>query len=274
MKPVKRLNPLKFYLSEKLSGTRYAMALVARFFNQLNRGNKMKILNMLLALLTVSVLGEMAQAQFGRGQHITLDFYDLEIGGQEALRLKQEIQRQHPYINLQSAELLSVELVAKSRMGRAQASLLVGGMQSGDYTIPGSPRDWHNPSEYTFNTTYLHNDRGTSQGPWQIIITGNVKVRRVHLTIMQRHPRPVPGPRPVPVPMPSRVISVKGHGYYPSELTAHAICILNGYSGAMGFTQWRQAGNIIQGQYSRDGRPYFETLVWSGGMAINEVTCR
>lgn len=96
--------------------------------------------------------------------------------------------------------------------------------------------------------------------------------------VPQPQPQPVPRPQPVPQPAPHPgnvvQVNVKGHGYYPNELTAHAICLLKGHSDSVGFTQWRQAGDVIQGQISRDGRPYFESIVWRGGMAIDTVTCR
>ncbi|MDZ4660661.1 MAG: hypothetical protein SGJ18_03485 [Pseudomonadota bacterium] len=234
----------------------------------------MKVLHSILTVLIVLAVGQVSQAQFGRTQQLTLDFYDYEIGGQEALRLKEEIQRQYPRINLQYAELLSVQLVAKSRMGRAHASLRVGGAQSGDYTISGNPHDWFDGSEYTFDTTYFNNDRGASQGPWQIIITGNVKIRRVHLTINQRQPRPGPQPPPYPHPGPSRIVNVKGQGYYPDQLTAQGICLANNLYRAVGFTTWRQAGAALEGKRSFDGSAFFHVDKWYTGIAIDTVNCQ
>lgn len=68
-------------------------------------------------------------------------------------------------------------------------------------------------------------------------------------------------------------ISVKGQGYYPDRYTADAICRYNNHYEAVGFTQWRQAGNKIQGLRSYDGRPFFQTEIWYGGMAIDMVSC-
>ncbi len=245
----------------------------------------MKIINSLMAIVAVSAVCQISQAQWGRTQQLTVNLYDREIAGQDYLRLRDEVQRQYPGINLSFAELMSVQLVAKSRMGRASASLLVGGAQSGDYTIPGNPRDWMNPNDWTFTNTYINNDRGSSQGPWQIIVTGNVKVRSVTLTILQRQPRPTPPPRPQPPRpqpprpgpgpnWPTRVIDVKGQSYHPDELTAQGICIANGMSRSVGSNSWRQAGATIEGKRSFDGSANFQVHKWYTGIALENVTCQ
>ena len=69
-------------------------------------------------------------------------------------------------------------------------------------------------------------------------------------------------------------VNLHGQSYYPDELTAQAICVFNGYWGTTGFTQWQQAGDIIEGQRSYNGRPYFSRHVWRGGMAIDVVNCQ
>ncbi|MDZ4660436.1 MAG: hypothetical protein SGJ18_02335 [Pseudomonadota bacterium] len=69
-------------------------------------------------------------------------------------------------------------------------------------------------------------------------------------------------------------INVRGQGYYPDQLTAHAICLFNGYYRTAGYTQWRQAGDRIQGLRSYDGRPYFQSAIWGGGMALDVVNCQ
>lgn len=70
-----------------------------------------------------------------------------------------------------------------------------------------------------------------------------------------------------------QVISVKGQGYYPDRMTAQGVCAANGYAGAVGFTQWRQAGDKIQGLRSYDGSAYFQSATWRGGMALDTVNC-
>ncbi len=70
------------------------------------------------------------------------------------------------------------------------------------------------------------------------------------------------------------MISVRGQGYYPDEPTANAICLFNGFRRTVGFTQWKQAGDRIEGLRSYDGRPYFQTAIWGGGMALDSVNCR
>ncbi len=84
----------------------------------------------------------------------------------------------------------------------------------------------------------------------------------------QRFPRRGPGPgRGI-------VVSVRGQGYFPDHATANGVCISKGYGDAVGYTQWRQAGDQIQGMRSYDGSAFFQSHVWRGGMALDEVSCR
>jgi hypothetical protein len=69
-------------------------------------------------------------------------------------------------------------------------------------------------------------------------------------------------------------VSVRGQSYYPDRYTAQAICSFNGYYQEAGYTQWKQAGDKIEGQRSYDGRPYFQTEIWYGGYALDTVICQ
>ncbi len=69
-------------------------------------------------------------------------------------------------------------------------------------------------------------------------------------------------------------LSVKGQGYYPDRLTAHGLCVANGFFQAVGYTQWRQAGDKIEGLRSFDGSAFFQSHVWRGGMALDTVSCQ
>lgn len=68
-------------------------------------------------------------------------------------------------------------------------------------------------------------------------------------------------------------VSVRGQSYYPDNLTAEAVCRLNGKGPLAGLTQIKQAGDRIDGQRSIDGRPQFSPVAWRGGMALDVVTC-
>lgn len=173
----------------------------------------MKPMKALIALLLLTAVTHTAHAQVWRTQTVTIQTYDREIGGQDRIYLKQEILRQHPYINLQQAELLRVDLTAKSRNGRGLAHLDVGGWRSGDEIVWGDPRRWHDGSDWSFQRVSINN-HGNSFGQWQIVLTGNIKVRRVDVTMRvgahRPPPRPIP-PRPIPprpIP-PGQEISIK-----------------------------------------------------------------
>lgn len=71
----------------------------------------------------------------------------------------------------------------------------------------------------------------------------------------------------------NQTINVQGSGYYPDRNTADGVCAFRNLGHAVGYTQWRQAGDVIEGLRSYDGRPYFQREVWRGGMALATVTC-
>jgi hypothetical protein len=68
-------------------------------------------------------------------------------------------------------------------------------------------------------------------------------------------------------------ISVRAQSYFPDMMTAQAICRLNRVGDAVTFTQYKQAGDRIDGKRSFDGRPNFLPETWGGGMSLDVITC-
>lgn len=106
-----------------------------------------------------------------------------EFSGQGVIMLKNELLRQAPGINLNELKLLEVNLVAKSKFGRGEATLAVGMSESYPQTVGGDPRDFNVGHPYTFRTMTLSNPSYDSDGKWQIHLRGNIRVQEVALIV-------------------------------------------------------------------------------------------
>ncbi len=239
-----------------------------------------KIYAALLGVIVLAATTANAQRfpgpQVGRLRAITLNMGDQEFARMGMIPLKQTLLAQHRFENPENMELESIVLTAKSMQGNGQTELRINGQSSGVYTIGGRPFEYNNPSEHTFDTVTIYNSQRVSHGSWQLDLRGFNKVRRVTLNVRDRIGRPVPRPpvpRP-PMPRPAFVVDVINQGYFPDQLTAQGVCIINRGSLAVGFTQHKQAGNVIEGKRSPDGSGFFRPHVWGGGYSLDKVTCQ
>ena len=133
----------------------------------------------------------------GRFEQVEIYYGDQHFVGRDSvLYLKREIMNQHPYMSLQDYDLEGVTLVAKSKMGRGQAELMVGNSSQDRGTIGGDPRDFQSAMEYTFDRVQLNNYSGRDNGAWQIHMDGNIKVRSVIVYLQREFSRPPHPPRP------------------------------------------------------------------------------
>jgi len=111
-------------------------------------------------------------------ERIILDFYDQHLQGENTLFLKQEIKKIRPYVDLNKMELISVRLFAKSKQGQAQASLKIGPQTTREQRINGSPYDF-NYNGGPYSNLLFDNSNRNSQGPWQLMLKGNIKIDKV-----------------------------------------------------------------------------------------------
>ena len=133
----------------------------------------------------------------GRTERLVIQYGDQHFRGSgNVLMLKREIKNMYPRMNLQNFSLESVRLVAKSKMGRGQAELVVGRSSQDRRTIGGSPRDFQSARPYTFDRIDLYNYDSRAQGRWQIHLNGNIKVRKVVVFLQRERVRPPVPPRP------------------------------------------------------------------------------
>lgn len=122
-----------------------------------------------------------------------------QMQGSNTIMLRQELRREHG-IRAADYELKKVILVAKTQAGRGTALLSVGGRNTYDQTVAGTPRDFRSDDPRTFEEIEFFNPRrdGSSEGEWQIHLQGNFKIKRVVLVLEEKRRRPGPGPRPNP----------------------------------------------------------------------------
>lgn len=133
----------------------------------------------LLLLTSVSVSAEMRQLE--------IDYNGQEFRGETTLKLKQEIKRAYPRLDIERAELERVVLVAKSKAGNAQARLLVGRYDSRIEQIDGNRWDFDTAGNFHRIPFEAPN---RDNGVWQIEMRGNIKVKKVLVDVMMECRRP------------------------------------------------------------------------------------
>lgn len=186
---------------------------------------------LMMAILATAAVASVAEAQRrpgpgrppfpppGQGQQqqlqVTINMNDQEYRGAqgETIPLRQLIQRQRPQIQLNQFEIQSARVLAKSRAGRAQMSLIIGNRQADRVIVPGRPVDFDRPAGNTFTNLFLENTTGNSTGVWQLEVRGNVKVRQIVVSLREIRRGGGPGgpigPRP---PVPGPIVSVQKVG--------------------------------------------------------------
>lgn len=141
---------------------------------------KTKVLVILSAVMMLFSFHSQAETQ-----RIVIDMHDQVYQGQQSvLPLRQLIHRQHPRLILDNFNLETVRLVAKSRHGRGQAKLVVGQWDSNYQTISGRPVDWNWDQPRSFDRLdFYPRVRRDDDKRWQIHMNGNIKVRRIVVTL-------------------------------------------------------------------------------------------
>lgn len=124
----------------------------------------------------------------GRIQSVMIPMYGEHSRGLKTIPLKRLIKQQMPGVNLQNAKLVSVNVMAKSKHGNGQASLVVGHNISYPATIPGRPRAFRSVAPRSFTPVSLRNTNGTSQGKWQVELQGNIKVQHIMVNLKLNSP--------------------------------------------------------------------------------------
>ncbi len=144
----------------------------------------------LIGLFLICLLPLQAMAHTDK---LVLDFGDghFRSGGgySSTLFLKKALLEQYPGINISDYRLQRVVVVAKSKLGRGNVQLRVGPEVTDGYRVAGDPRGFFSDHPRSFDRVRINNPFGDSWGPWQLLLNGNFKVRKVVLIVEERHPR-------------------------------------------------------------------------------------
>lgn len=128
----------------------------------------------LIGIVCAMLVGQSAMAR----ERFQLHLNDAEYRGGQTIPLKQLLQQQYN-IRPNEYELVGVRLVAKSQHGQGTAALKVGNWQSNAMRVYGNPQDWNRPGPRTFSDLDFNNNSRRENGVWQILLNGNIKVRKV-----------------------------------------------------------------------------------------------
>ena len=155
--------------------------------------------------IKVKTITLIVKSQIEQKQEIVIPMYGQLHMGRSILALKQLIKQQNPYLDLQDEELAKVVLVAKSKAGNGQATLVTGMSAEYPETIPGSPRDFHSERPMSYSRVQMKNTSYSSQGKWQVELRGQIKIKEIIIKLKAQRgsqrgngginrPTPVPGP--------------------------------------------------------------------------------
>ena len=204
----------------------------------------------------------------GHGREFVLRFDDRAYRGQNTLYLKREIQRQYGVDmgQLRQLKLRNVLLIAKTRMGQGTATLQVGHSYSHSYTVMGRKRDFESRDHRTFDHVTIDRPGYSSDGPWQVELNGNFKVRKVIVRTVRRSGRPGGGHPGGDHYGRSFRIACQSFSHIPTN------CSVNGYIRHAYIVHRHSHSRCIQG---RTWGFYGNTLwVSSGCRAVFEVSLR
>lgn len=138
-----------------------------------------------LALAALTLGANVALAAPGQPiERFVLDLNGREFNsaqGETTVALKQLIQQRYGNQDLEREDLVHVAVMAKSQMGRAQMSLLVGRDLGRPVQVAGNPFQYARPGGFT-NYVLQHPGREAS-GVWQLKLNGNVKIDRIVVVV-------------------------------------------------------------------------------------------
>lgn len=142
-------------------------------------------------LLGATVFSTTADAR----QTLTLNYREQEMRGNTVIQLKRDLQQAYPQIRVQDLDLVSVTVELKTP-NSGDASLLVGRYSSGRYGVYGTPLDYVSRDPRTYQQVNLFASSGDSFADWQVLLSGQFKVRRILVDVEYAYRPPPPPPPP------------------------------------------------------------------------------
>lgn len=139
--------------------------------------------------ITVLLLLTLPMTAMASGDRYVLDFNDSHIRGHRGeaatIYLKKSLKDQYPWLRISDLDLQKVVLVAKSKRGHGGAALRVGKWTTDRYEVGGEPWLFQDDRRYTYDKIRFRNPSRNSNGPWQLHLRGNFKVRKVIVVVKQ-----------------------------------------------------------------------------------------
>lgn len=112
---------------------------------------------------------------------IVLNMNDAHYTRSSEIMLKQLVKQTYPHINLRRLDLDKVTIVAKSRAGQGTATLKVGQSYSAPVQLAGGNFQSNAPASY--DREVIFNPSFGSGGAWQLLLRGNIKVKKIVLKV-------------------------------------------------------------------------------------------
>ncbi len=141
-----------------------------------------------LLLMAMSLLLTLSFASYAlASEKVVLDFGERQIFAKPNdpafIFLKKEMHDRFPQINISSLALEKVVILAKSRRGHGTVQLKVGKNVTPKAQIAGSPQAFYSPARHTFDRVQLNNPSYNSNGPWRLLLRGNIVISKIVLII-------------------------------------------------------------------------------------------
>lgn len=124
-----------------------------------------------------------ATACFAFTNEVTLDFDDAHIKGKNVIFLKKALKDQYPNLNFKNQKLKQIVVLGKSKRGKGKIQMRVGNWTSNTEIIDGNTHDFNKRYNDSFNYISLDNNHEYSDGKWQLLTKGNLKIRKIILVM-------------------------------------------------------------------------------------------
>ena len=87
----------------------------------------------------------------------------------------------NPGIAINDAQLLAVEVSAKSRIGKGKMRLRVGNSNTGWKLVGGSEKTYNSNEPDSFVTIKFRSPQAGEKKVWQLFVNGYIKIRKIIL---------------------------------------------------------------------------------------------
>lgn len=116
-------------------------------------------------------------------ERVSIDLGGLHIRGDNVVYLRKALRQQRPDLPLRNYRISKVIMVGKTRLGRGTSTLRVGDWWGDAVQIDGTPSAFVSNHPHTFDRVVMHNTAHQAEGPWQVHLRGNFKIKRLVIVL-------------------------------------------------------------------------------------------